>query len=400
MLKKILIGLFTIIGGFLGTELSILFNKTVLHNSIFGYSLSGINIFIFYTMSGIFTALIFYFIFSWLIKIGTKSTMRFERILQSRSASELIAGSVGLIFGFIVSYLVSYPISFIPFAGVNTILSIVVYIVFGYIGMSISIKRRDDFFNLITKKTEKKERVFPGTKVKNSKISSGNKEVPEIDFSDNADDFFEASVKNNSNTFSQPKILDTSVIIDGRIADIVKTGFVEGPLIIPTFVLDELRHISDSSDSLKRNRGRRGLDVLNRIQNESLISVQIVNQDFDDISEVDTKLIRLAQVLSGKVVTNDYNLNKVAEFQRVPVLNINELANAVKIVIIPGEEMWVQIVKEGKENTQGVGYFDDGTMIVVEGARKIIGENANVIVTSVLQTSAGRMIFAKLKTLV
>lgn len=195
-----------------------------------------------------------------------------------------------------------------------------------------------------------------------------------------------------------PKVLDTSVIIDGRIFDLCQTGFIEGTLIIPAFVLQELRHIADSSDNLKRNRGRRGLDILNKIQKElKEVDVQVTEKDFPQIAEVDSKLLKLAQELNGKVITNDYNLNKVAEFQGVPVLNINELANAIKPVVLPGEEMRIQIVKDGKESGQGVAYLDDGTMIVVEGGRKFIGETKDVVVTSVLQTAAGRMIFAKQK---
>ena len=196
---------------------------------------------------------------------------------------------------------------------------------------------------------------------------------------------------------SVPKVLDTSVIIDGRIFDICQTGFVEGPLVIPNFVLDELRHISDSADGLKRTRGRRGLDILNKIQKELSIETQIWEGDFPKIEEVDSKLLKLAQVLKGKVITNDYNLNKVAEVQGVPVLNINELSNAIKPVVIPGEEMKVEVVKDGKESSQGVAYLDDGTMIVVENGKKLIGEEVDVLVTSVLQTAAGRMIFARPK---
>jgi uncharacterized protein YacL len=191
------------------------------------------------------------------------------------------------------------------------------------------------------------------------------------------------------------KILDTSVIIDGRIADICRTQFLEGILVIPEFVLEELQHIADSSDLLKRNRGRRGLDILNRIQKERDVKVLIYEGDFEDMTEVDSKLVKLAKVLGGKVVTNDYNLNKVCELQGVPVLNINDLANAVKPIVLPGEEMVVQLIKEGKEHNQGVAYLDDGTMIVVEGGRSYIGLTLEVVVTSVLQTSAGRMIFAR-----
>ena len=195
------------------------------------------------------------------------------------------------------------------------------------------------------------------------------------------------------------KILDTSVIIDGRIADICKTGFIEGTIVIPQFVLEELQHIADSSDLLKRNRGRRGLDILNKIQKELNIHVLIYEGDFEEISEVDSKLIKLAKVLEGKVVTNDFNLNKVCELQGVSVLNINDLANAVKPVVLPGEEIVVQVIKDGKEFGQGVAYLDDGTMIVVEGGRGCMGMMMEVLVTSVLQTSAGRMIFAKPKLL-
>jgi uncharacterized protein YacL len=198
---------------------------------------------------------------------------------------------------------------------------------------------------------------------------------------------------------AMPKILDTSVIIDGRIADIMKTGFIEGGIVIPEFVLVELRHVADSSDGLKRNRGRRGLDILNRIQKEYGIEIYntAAEKALDDIPEVDVKLLKLAQIMNAKVVTNDYNLNKVALIKGVEVLNINELANALKPVVLPGEDMQIFLVKEGKENNQAVAYLDDGTMIVVEDGRKLIGETIDVTVTSVLQTSAGRMIFAKPK---
>lgn len=209
----------------------------------------------------------------------------------------------------------------------------------------------------------------------------------------------ESPAANEESTYEEHKILDTSVIIDGRIADICKTGFIEGTLVIPEFVLEELQHIADSSDLLKRNRGRRGLDILNKIQKELDVKVLIYEGDFEEISEVDSKLVRLAKALHGKVITNDFNLNKVCELQGVSVLNINDLANAVKPVVLPGEEILVQVIKDGKEHGQGVAYLDDGTMIVVEGGRDYIGATIEVLVTSVLQTSAGRMIFAKPKLL-
>jgi uncharacterized protein YacL len=194
-----------------------------------------------------------------------------------------------------------------------------------------------------------------------------------------------------------PKILDTSVIIDGRVADICETGFIEGTLIIPQFVLRELQQIADSSDPIKRNRGRRGLDILQRIQRSVDVEVKILEQDFPKIKDVDSKLVALGKQLRAKILTNDFNLNKVAELQGVPVLNVNQLANAVKPVVLPGELMSVHILKEGKEYGQGVAYLDDGTMVVVDSARKYVGKNVDVAVTSVLQTTAGRMIFTRLK---
>ncbi|UCG79500.1 MAG: TRAM domain-containing protein [Nitrospirota bacterium] len=191
------------------------------------------------------------------------------------------------------------------------------------------------------------------------------------------------------------KILDTSVIIDGRIADVCETGFLDGVFIIPQFILQELQHIADSSDSMRRAKGRRGLDILHRIQKMSGISVKIVEEDFPKIKEVDAKLVALAKYMNAKIVTNDFNLNKVAGLQGVSVLNINELANALKPVVLPGEVLNVFVLKEGKEQNQGVAYLDDGTMVVIENGRKLIGKHVGAEVTSVLQTTAGRMIFAK-----
>ena len=308
--------------------------------------------------------LIFYMISPFIMKIGQKVAARIEREVSSIPPMEILTASFGLIIGLIIAYFISGLVINIPLVG--TAISTLIYIFFGYIGINIATKRKDDFANLINVV----KHVTP--KEKQTSEAKGEFSIP-------------------------PKILDTSVIIDGRIADITQSGFLEGELIVPTFVLEELRHIADSSDDLKRVRGRRGLDILNMMQKELKLNVQISEQDFDDISEVDMKLLKLAQILNGHVITNDYNLNKVAQFQGVKVLNINELANAIKPIVIPGEEMNVTIVKEGKEHSQGIAYLDDGTMIVVEGARKLIGQNFNVLVTSVLQTAAGRMIFAKLK---
>ena len=197
--------------------------------------------------------------------------------------------------------------------------------------------------------------------------------------------------------FRTPKLLDTSVIIDGRIADLCETGFMEGEFVIPQFILQELQHISDSADSLKRARGRRGLDILNHIQKNDDVRVEIIEDDFPNIKEVDAKLVELGKKLGAKILTNDLNLNKVAELQGVQVLNINELSNALKPVVLPGETMRVFVLKEGKEAGQGVAYLDDGTMVVVDNAKRCIGKNIDVVVTSILQTSAGRMIFTRLR---
>ncbi len=282
-----------------------------------------------------------------------------EAWLQKIPVYDVITGALGLIVGLIIANLLGFPLSRVPFIGF--VLPLVANLGLGYLGMILAVKRKEEIHQLIHSLRPGREKAAP------------------------------AEAK------SEPKILDTSVIIDGRIADICKSGFIEGDLIIPGFVLEELRHIADSSDLLKRNRGRRGLDILNKIQKELEFQVQINETDYDDIAEVDSKLVRLAQEMKGKILTNDFNLNKVAELQGVTVLNINELANAVKPVVLPGEEMLVHLIKNGKEAGQGVAYLDDGTMIVVDGGKRHIGKSIEVLVTSVLQTAAGRMIFAKPK---
>lgn len=285
---------------------------------------------------------------------------------------DLMSGAVGGIIGLIISSLFSNSFVSIQFFG--PLLAVLLSIFLGYLGLTIGMKRKEDFLGFLS--------FFP--KFRGDKTDKADKH--------------KESKAGHSLEQANYKILDTSVIIDGRIADIVKTGFVEGILLIPSFVLEELRHIADSSDLLKRNRGRRGLDILNQISKETVIKVHIHEQDFDDINEVDSKLVRLGQVLGSPLLTNDYNLNKVAELQGVKVLNINELANALKPIVLPGEEMLVQVMKEGKEPGQGVAYLDDGTMIVVDTGRRFMGQNVTVLVTSVLQTAAGRMIFAKPKS--
>ncbi len=299
----------------------------------------------------------------WLVNYVTTLIKWTEEKLQKTPLADIVGGTIGMVIGLLVAYLFAPAIHVIPIVGLPV--QFFVSVLMAYLGLRIGFTKREDLLSLFAGKLGTRER---------DKDKKG----------------FKAG---------EAKLLDTSVIIDGRIADLVQTGFLDGVLVIPSFVLEELQHIADSSDVLKRNRGRRGLDVLNRIQKELKVKVQVHEVDFDDIQEVDSKLVRLAKQMNAKVVTNDFNLNKVCELQGVPVLNINDLANALKPIVLPGEELNVQVIKDGKEYNQGVAYLDDGTMIVIEGGREYIGGKVDVLVTSVLQTSAGRMIFAKPKLL-
>ncbi|MGN1349959.1 MAG: PIN/TRAM domain-containing protein [Anaerovoracaceae bacterium] len=313
--------------------------------------------------------IIFYFVAPYIQRSLEGMTRELDSSLQKIPLREFVWGTIGLLLGIIFAFLISqlWASMNIPFLGMA--LSILVYVILGYMGMHVASRKSGELTS-----------AFRGMVAsKGSGIARGGSKKANRDLS--------------------PKILDTSVIIDGRIADIMKTGFIEGQIVIPEFVLNELRHIADSSDSLKRNRGRRGLDILNRIQSQ--YGVEIYNTESDKtlqaIPEVDVKLLELAAIMNGKVVTNDYNLNKVATIKGVPVLNINELANMLKPVVLPGEIMEVIPVKEGKESEQSLAYLDDGTMIVVEDGHDCIGQEISVTVTSVLQTSAGRMIFARVR---
>ena len=293
-----------------------------------------------------------------------------ETDLQTIPVQDIMSAGGGLLAGLFAAYLISQIINYIPIlhtAYINVIISVLLYVALGYFGFMFGKRLGKEglggrFFN-----AEKEAQKEPSRKQKGRAAA--------------------------------PKVFDTSVLIDGRVVDILKTGFIEGDIIIPDFVLVELRHIADSSDALKRARGRRGLEILNRIQSDYGVEIYDTEGDKDlaKIPEVDVKLIKLAQKSDGAVLTNDYNLNKVASIQGVRVLNINELANTLKAVVLPGEDMSIYLVKEGKEAGQGVAYLDDGTMIVVEDGRGRIGSTVAVTVTGVLQTSAGRMIFARLK---
>lgn len=291
-----------------------------------------------------------------------------EEVLFKVPVGDLLFGTLGLIIGLIVAYFLGFAIDSIDLPNFTKVLPIILSFVLGYLGFRVGFKKRDELIQLFTLRGNNTKKKLPeGVEPQEVRGSY--------------------------------KLLDTSVIIDGRIADISETGFIEGVLVVPQFVLTELQHIADSSDTLKRTRGRRGLDILKKLQDERMTKVEITEEDFEDVQEVDLKLVRLAKKMGNdtQIVTNDFNLNKVCELHHVKVLNINDLANAVKPVVIPGENMQVMVIKDGKEHNQGVAYLDDGTMIVVEGGRSYIGQAITVTVTSVLQTSAGRMIFAKPK---
>ena len=304
---------------------------------------------------------IFYFIISspvteWLMRRLSQTEERLSRM----NFKELIFSVFGCLIGLVIANLIG--IAFRDFGTAGTFVIVLLNILFGVLGFRVARKKKDE----VNVSNLQKILIQPQSAIQND-VSYG-----------------------------RPKILDTSVIIDGRILDLLQTGFIEGKVIIPVFVLEELRHIADSADSLRRNRGRRGLDILNEIQKQAFVSVEIREFVPPQPMEVDSMLLKMAEEMDAFVVTNDYNLNKVAEFQGVRVLNINELANAIKPVVLPGEEMEVTIIKAGKEMGQGIAYLNDGTMIVVEGGSRYIGETKKVVVTSVLQTAAGRMIFTKM----
>lgn len=329
------------------------------HGSVFGITLLTVIAYIIGVVLGV---AIGYLISPFVLHLIWKIIHRIESGMSDFESQDLIVGTLGLLFGLIIANLIGLAFARLPIIGAYG--PIVFSIVFGYAGMSIAIRKRADILGLVG----------------SIRLGKQNKEP---------------NVKHQHNEFSG-KLLDTSSIIDGRIAEICSTGFLEGPLLVPVFVLEELQLIADSSDLLKRNKGRRGLDILKQMQEDNYIEVRVINDDFSDVQGVDSKLVRLGRQINAKVVTNDYNLNKVAALQGVVVLNINDLANALKPARIPGEQMEVYIVKAGKEENQGVAYLDDGTMIVVENGHKYIGKNVPVTVTSVLQTSAGRMIFVKI----
>lgn len=305
-----------------------------------------------------------------LISIGwvLKLIQRVEDYLTQKSPMYLFFGALLTIIGLILAILISIPLWRTHIPVVNNIIPILLMIIFSYFGFRMGTTRLDDWRTLLTLKRG------------NSKVVEGKTGTV---------------LKQQDDNYHHYKILDTNILIDGRIYDLVKTGFLEGTLLVPNFVLYELQYIADSGESIKRVRGRRGLDILNKLRNEKIVPIEMYEGDFEDIPEVDSKLIALAKKVDGVIVTNDWNLNKVIQFQNVEVLNINNLAKSLRPRVIPGEHLHVTVVKKGTERQQGVAYMDDGTMVVVEDGRYYMNEDMEVEVTSALQTDAGRMIFAR-----
>lgn len=308
-------------------------------------------------------ALVFWLISLLLTDWTIKMLKQAENALTKKSLTYLLFGAISTIFGLILAILISIPLWRLSIPVVNNVLPVLLMILFSYLGFHLGTTRQDEWRRLLTRHGR--------------------------------DDQEAQVIKRQDENYHHYKILDTNILIDGRIYDLVKTGFLEGTLLVPNFVLYELQYIADAGESIKRVRGRRGLDILNKLRSEKIVPVEMYKGDFEDIKEVDEKLIALAKKVDGVIVTNDYNLNKVIQFQNVQVLNINNLAKSLRPRVIPGEQLTVVVVKKGTERQQGVAYLDDGTMVVVEDGRYYMNEQLDVEVTSALQTDAGRMIFAR-----
>lgn len=308
-------------------------------------------------------ALVFWLISLLLTDWTIKMLKQAENALTKKSLTYLLFGAISTIFGLILAILISIPLWRLSIPVVNNVLPVLLMILFSYLGFHLGTTRQDEWRRLLTRRGR--------------------------------DDQEAQVIKRQDENYHHYKILDTNILIDGRIYDLVKIGFLEGTLLVPNFVLYELQYIADAGESIKRVRGRRGLDILNKLRSEKIVPVEMYKGDFEDIKEVDEKLIALAKKVDGVIVTNDYNLNKVIQFQNVQVLNINNLAKSLRPRVIPGEQLTVVVVKKGTERQQGVAYLDDGTMVVVEDGRYYMNEQLDVEVTSALQTDAGRMIFAR-----
>ena len=351
----------------LSTLMVSIWDEKMLQMGVFGISAVMI---LYYTISILLAAFIGYLVSQFILRIGLRVAKQIERILSRVPSQQLVAGTIGLLFGLIIANLIGMAFERVPIIG--SYLPIVLSAVLGYIGIRLGMDKGPDLYKAMVSYTFRGLR----SKGRTMKESKDKKALPQT---------------------CSAKVLDTSVVIDGRILDIVNTGFLEGPFIVPVFVLEELQKLSDSADTLKRNKGRRGLDLLQTMREKLTNSMEIIDVDYEDLSEVDLKLIRLSMDKHWKLITNDFNLNKIATLQGVAVLNLNDLANAIKPKMMSGETLLVRIMKAGKEPHQGVAYLDDGTMIVVENGVDYVDQTVNVVVTSVLQTSAGRMIFARVE---
>lgn len=380
MLKKLLRIALAIIGALIGYGISIGSKYLLIHSdsSYEAYFKSNYQYILAVIISLLF-AIMFYRLAPLISEQSVKVAGKIEDDLQGVSGNDILAGAIGLIFGLIIAFFITQIFAGITNQYLYVIITLIVYMIMGFIGVVVANKKGKEIISQMFTARRNSDAGPNANPAQATRFSVGGKG------------------RKQSNII--PKILDTSVIIDGRIAEIIKTGFLEGPVVIPEFVLVELRHIADSSDSLKRTRGRRGLDILNRIQTDYGIDIYNTESEkgLKEIPEVDVKLLKLAQIMGGKVVTNDFNLNKVARINGVDVLNINELANTLKPVVIPGEKMTVTPVKQGKDSQQSIAYLDDGTMVVLEDGKNYIGKTREITVTSVLQTSAGRMIFGRVR---
>ena len=380
MFKKLLRIALAIIGALIGYGISIGSKYLLIHSdsSYEAYFKSNYQYILAAFISLLF-AIMFYRLAPLISKQSVKVAGKIEDDLQGVSGNDILAGAIGLIFGLIIAFFITQIFAGITNQYLYVIITLIVYMIMGFIGVVVANKKGKEIISQMFNARRNSDAGPNANPAQATRFSVGGKG------------------RKQSNII--PKILDTSVIIDGRIAEIIKTGFLEGPIVIPEFVLVELRHIADSSDSLKRTRGHRGLDILNRIQTDYGIDIYNTESEkgLKEIPEVDVKLLKLAQIMGGKVVTNDFNLNKVAKINGVDVLNINELANTLKPVVIPGEKMTVTPVKQGKDSQQSIAYLDDGTMVVLEDGKNYIGKTREITVTSVLQTSAGRMIFGRVR---
>lgn len=360
MSKKIgrfFITLFGLMLGF-GLVLLVFKNKSDLGIASYLDSLRSWVRILIYAVSTVLFGIIFFLLSPAIINGVVKMIRKIERRTSEMSMGQIFVGVIGLLIGLLIAVLLSLLVQKIPFKSVVILLDVILFVSLAYLGFKIPTSRIKEF------------------------------NLPNW-FKKSSDNQADISVK------AKPKLLDTSAIIDGRFFDVYRTGVIEGNIVVPQFVLDELRHIADSADPLKRARGRRGLDAINELQESIPEKVIVSTTDYPELDEVDTKLLRLSGDMGGIVVTNDYNLGKVAQVQSVPVFNINDLSNALRINVVAGEVVELTVVKEGKEHGQGVAYFDDGTMVVIDGAAKLVGKTIPATVTSVLQTSAGRMVFAK-----